>query len=71
MDDDKLKADYASRQPYGEWLDRNLVNLRDLKVPNKKVPDHTKEELVRLQKAFGYTVRGCVLYHPAHGQERR
>ena len=54
MDDDKLKADYASRQPYGEWLDRNLVNLRDLKVPNKKVPDHTKEELVQLQKAFGY-----------------
>ena len=34
--------------------DRNLVNLRDLKVPNKKVPDHTKEELVQLQKAFGY-----------------
>ena len=54
VDDDKLKADYASRQPYGEWLDRNLVNLRDLKVPNKKVPDHTKEELVQLQKAFGY-----------------
>ena len=35
-------------------FDRNLVNLRDLKVPNKKVPDHTKEELVQLQKAFGY-----------------
>ena len=25
VDDEKLKADYASRQPYGEWLDRNLV----------------------------------------------
>ena len=60
MDDDELKSDYASRQPYGEWLDRNLVNLRDLQVPNKKVPDHTKEELVQLQKAFGYRVRGCV-----------
>ena len=50
----KLKADYASRQPYGEWLDRNLVNLSSLKVPNKKVPSYTKEQLVQLQKAFGY-----------------
>ena len=69
VDDDKLKADYASRQPYGEWLDRNLVNLRDLKVPNKKVPDHTKEELVQLQKAFGYRYEDVSLYHPADGQK--
>ena len=54
VDDEKLKADYASRQPYGEWLDRNLVNLSSLKVPNKKVPSYTKEQLVQLQKAFGY-----------------
>jgi glutamate synthase (ferredoxin) len=54
IDDEKLKADYASRQPYGEWLDRNLVSLKDLKIPNQKVPAHTQEELVRLQKAFGY-----------------
>ncbi len=54
VDDDRLKADYASRQPYGEWLDRNLVNLAGLKIPNQKVPSHDREELVRLQKAFGY-----------------
>ena len=54
VDDEKLKADYASRQPYGEWLDRNLVNLSSLKVPNKKVPSYTKDQLVQLQKAFGY-----------------
>ena len=54
VDDEALKADYASRQPYGEWLDRNLVNLSDLKVPNQRVPSHSKEELIRLQKAFGY-----------------
>ena len=54
VDDDQLKADYAGRQPYGEWLDRNLVNLSDLKVPNQKVPSYSREELVRLQKAFGY-----------------
>ena len=54
VDDEKLKADYAGRQPYGEWLDRNLVPLSGLKVPNKKVPSYTKEQLVQLQKAFGY-----------------
>ena len=55
IDDDKLKEQYATKQPYGEWLDNNLINLCDLKIPNKKVPTHTKEERARLQKAFGYT----------------
>ena len=54
VDDEHLKAEYASRQPYGEWLDRNLVNLSDLTVPNRKIPSYTREEMVRLQKAFGY-----------------
>ncbi len=55
IDDEELKEKYATSQPYGEWLDNNLVHLHDLKIPNKKVPDHTKEERARLQKAFGYT----------------
>ncbi|MGN0329108.1 MAG: glutamate synthase large subunit [Lachnospira sp.] len=55
IDDDKLKSEYAHKQPYGEWLDNNLVKLSDLKIPNKKTPIHTKEERARLQKAFGYT----------------
>lgn len=55
IDDEELKERYASRQPYGEWLDSKLVNLKDLKIPNKKVEEHTPEERTRLQKAFGYT----------------
>ena len=55
IDDDELKEKYATKQPYGEWLDNNLIKLEDLKIPNKKVPTHTKEERARLQKAFGYT----------------
>ena len=54
VDDESLKADYASREPYGEWLDRNLVSLAELKIPNERVPSHEHDELVRLQKAFGY-----------------
>ena len=54
VDDEKLKEFYASREPYGEWIDRNLVRLKDLKIPNIKVPSYTGEELTRLQKVFGY-----------------
>ncbi len=53
--DDELKERYASRQPYGEWIDSNMVNLKDLKIPNQRVPELTYEERQRLQKAFGYT----------------
>lgn len=53
--DDELKEQYAARQPYGEWLDRYLVRLRDLPIPNHKVPVYSKQELPKIQKAFGYT----------------
>lgn len=55
IDDDELKERYAGRQPYGEWLDRNLIKLSDLKIPNQRVPEYTQEERQRMQKAFGYT----------------
>lgn len=54
VDDNDLKESYASRQPYGEWLDKNLIRLRDLKIPNQNIPAFQDEELIRLQKAFGY-----------------
>ena len=55
IDDEELKEYYAGRQPYGEWLDSNLVRLKDLKIPNMKVEEHSIEDRKRLQKAFGYT----------------
>lgn len=55
IDDDELKEQYASKQPYGEWLDSNLVCLKDLKIPNAKVEEHSYEQRQKLQKAFGYT----------------
>lgn len=53
--DAEIKDYYASRQPYGEWIDSNLVHLRDLHIPNKKLPDMTDSELHTMQKAFGYS----------------
>ena len=55
IDDNELKEKYAKKQPYGEWLDSNLVQLRDIKIPNQRVVEYTPEERARLQKAFGYT----------------
>ena len=55
IDDDTLKEKYARRRPYGEWLDSNLVTLKELKIPNMRVPEFSYEERQRMQKAFGYT----------------
>ncbi len=55
ISDDELKETYAQSQPYGEWVDANLVKLEDLKIPNERVPEYTRDERIRLQKAFGYT----------------
>ena len=55
IDDEEIKMRYASRQPYGEWLDSNLIRLKHMKIPNAKVEEHPRAEKRRLQKAFGYT----------------
>ncbi len=55
MQDEDIKSYYASRQPYGEWLDQNLVRLRDLPIPNRQVELHSQVMRDRLYRAFGYT----------------
>ena len=55
VSDEECKAYYAQQQPYGEWLDDNIVTLKSLAVPNKKVDMYSQEERSRLYKAFGYT----------------
>lgn len=55
IDDEELKEKYAARQPYGEWLDSNLIKLKELKIPNKKVEEYSMEERKKIQKSFGYT----------------
>ena len=53
--DAEIKEKYAKKEPYGEWLDANLLELHDIRIPNAKVTSYTREERTRLQKAFGYT----------------
>ena len=53
--DDELKEGYAARNPYGEWLDQNLLQLRDLPIPNHRVETYSPQRRAQAQKAFGYT----------------
>ncbi len=55
IDDEQLKRDFADHAPYGEWLDQNLLHLKDLDIPNKKLPFYPQEVRDRLYKVFGYS----------------
>lgn len=54
VNDEEIKEQIASKHPYKEWLDGNLVHLKELSA--KKGPIHYDEiELNKRQIVFGYT----------------
>lgn len=55
IEDYDLKNEYASSNPYGEWLDNHLLYLKDLPAPDKKTHIHSQHERDILYKVFGYT----------------
>lgn len=55
ISDEEIKSKYAKAQPYGEWLDRSLIHLSELKIPNKKIPVYPQQVRDKLYKVFGYT----------------
>ena len=72
ISDEECKTYYAGRSPYGEWLDRNLLHLDKLPIPNHKIPVHTQQMRDRLYKVFGYTyedVRDGILPMAENGVE--
>jgi glutamate synthase (ferredoxin) len=55
VNDAEIKESISSRYPYGDWLNKNLVHLRD--IPYNEAPlfeDATP--LAQRKKAFGYTL---------------
>ncbi len=70
IDDKELKEFYATRQPYGQWLKENVVDLRGLPKP-KKVQELNEKTLLERQRAFGYTVEDLkmLLMPMAKGEE--
>lgn len=55
VNDEEIKEEIAVRHPYKEWLDKNLVHLRD--IPYNDCPLFLNEATVQKRKAvFGYTL---------------
>ena len=55
ISDEECKERYAKAKPYGEWLDRYLLKLDQLSIPNRKIPTHSQEMRDKLYQVFGYS----------------
>ena len=53
--DEELKRDLSARQPYGQWLKENKVNIGDLLSATPE-PPMPPDDLLRNQRTFGYSV---------------
>ncbi|WP_138316302.1 glutamate synthase large subunit [Rhodoluna limnophila] len=53
IDDDEIKAEIASLEPWGEWLEENRIKLSEL--PEREHIAHTVSSVNRRQRTFGYT----------------
>ncbi len=51
--DDEIKTKLAEQNPYGQWLDENLIRLDDLVAPAHELVPHS--DILRRQRVFGYT----------------
>ena len=53
--DDEIKKDIATRRPYGEWLRKQRLEIRDL-APASDARGFEPETLLPRMQAFGYTI---------------
>ena len=53
VDDDEIKAELASEQPYLQWLEAGQIDLDDLPPRTMLTPQHAS--VVGRQRLFGYT----------------
>lgn len=55
ISDEEIKMKYACSHPYGEWLSTNLLQLKNLKIPNERTIEISSEELQKQKKLFDYS----------------
>jgi glutamate synthase (NADPH/NADH) large chain len=53
IEDEQIKSEIAAQEPWGEWLEGNMINLRDL--PEREHIRHSSTSVNRRQRVFGYT----------------
>jgi len=51
--DDEIKSELAAAEPYGAWLEANLIDIDDMPAGKVEEPDHAA--VLNRQQAFGYT----------------
>ena len=53
IEDEEVKAQVASLEPWGDWLEQGRINLRDL--PEREHISYSSKSVNRRQRVFGYT----------------
>ncbi|WP_104192762.1 glutamate synthase large subunit [Cryobacterium sp. Y82] len=53
IDDREIKAELSASEPWGDWLEKGRINLKDL--PEREHIVHPPASVVRRQRTFGYT----------------
>jgi len=53
IEDDEIKREVAALEPWGEWLESRMINLRDL--PEREHVRYSSASVNRRQRVFGYT----------------
>lgn len=53
LDDEAIKKNFASKNPYKQWLDDNQIYLKDL--PMQSIDNFDKNTLLAQLKTFGYS----------------
>jgi glutamate synthase (NADPH/NADH) large chain len=55
LPDEELKGHICNQQPYGDWLNRYKIRLEELPEPRVTFSDLHAEQVLKYQKAFGYS----------------
>ena len=53
--DDELKAEICAQKPYADWLNKYKIRLEELPAPRVQFTALEQEQVLKYQKAFGYS----------------
>ncbi|WP_134090315.1 glutamate synthase large subunit [Olivibacter sp. XZL3] len=72
LSDADIKHELATKQPYGEWLDKYKIHIKDLADPRVTFTYLSKESVFKYQQIFGYSredVEGILIPMALDGKE--
>lgn len=72
LSDADIKHELATKQPYGEWLDKYKIHIKDLAEPRVTFTYLSKESVFKYQQIFGYSredIEGILIPMALDGKE--